>query len=121
MPRGPSARRPQDRQRIGLSPDVRYRGQRGCSRHGPPKRGSSMTAVADLKRAHRATWAAGDYAAIAEMIDEAPPRDLLERIPVTPGDDVLDVATGTGNVAIRAAAAGAQVVGIDLTPELFDT
>jgi SAM-dependent methyltransferase len=80
-----------------------------------------MTAVADLKRAHRATWAAGDYAAIAEMIDEVPPRDLLARVPVTPGDDVLDVATGTGNVAIRAAAAGAQVAGLDLTPELFDT
>jgi SAM-dependent methyltransferase len=34
---------------------------------------------------------------------------------------VLDVAAGTGNIAIRAAAAGAQVVGLDLTPELFDT
>ena len=34
---------------------------------------------------------------------------------------MLDVATGTGNVAIRAAAAGAQVAGLDLTPELFDT
>jgi SAM-dependent methyltransferase len=80
-----------------------------------------MTAVADLKRVHRATWAAGDYAAIAELIDEAPPRDLLARVDVTPGQEVLDVATGTGNIAIRAAAAGAQVVGIDLTPELFET
>jgi SAM-dependent methyltransferase len=80
-----------------------------------------MTAVADLKRAHRATWAAGDYAAVAEHIDDAPPRDLLARVDVQPGQDVLDVATGTGNVAIRAAAAGAQVVGLDLTPELFDT
>ena len=35
------------------------------------------------------------------------------------GEDVLDVATGTGNVALRAAAAGANVVGLDLTPELF--
>ena len=80
-----------------------------------------MTAVADLKRVHRATWAAGDYAAVAEMIDEAPPRDLLARIDIAPGHDVLDVAAGTGNVALRAAAAGAQVVGLDLTPELFDT
>jgi SAM-dependent methyltransferase len=80
-----------------------------------------MTAIADLKIAHRATWAAGDYAAVAELIDEAPPRDLLARVPVTAGEEVLDVATGTGNVAIRAAAAGAQVVGLDLTPELFET
>jgi SAM-dependent methyltransferase len=31
------------------------------------------------------------------------------------------VATGTGNVAIRTAAAGARTVGLDLTPELFAT
>jgi SAM-dependent methyltransferase len=80
-----------------------------------------MTAVADLKRVHRATWAAGDYAAVAEHIDDVPPADLLARAGIRPGQDVLDVATGTGNVAIRAAAAGAQVVGLDLTPELFDT
>jgi len=80
-----------------------------------------MTSVADLKRAHRTIWAAGDYASIAEMIDDAPPRDLLARIEIAPGQDVLDVATGTGNIALRAAAAGAQVVGLDLAPELFDT
>lgn len=80
-----------------------------------------MTAVADLKRVHRATWAAGDYAAVAELIDEVPPRDLLGRMDIKPGQDVLDVATGTGNAALRAAAAGAQVVGLDLTPELFAT
>lgn len=80
-----------------------------------------MTPVADLKRAHRATWAAGDYAAVAEIIDEAPPRDLLARVDIRPGQQVLDVATGTGNIALRAAAAGAQVVGLDITPELFGT
>lgn len=80
-----------------------------------------MIAVDDLKRTHRATWAAGDYAAVAERIDEAPPRDLLTHVDLKPGADVLDVATGTGNIALRAAAAGAQVVGVDLTPELFET
>jgi ubiquinone/menaquinone biosynthesis C-methylase UbiE len=80
----------------------------------------AVIAVDDLKRAHRATWAAGDYPAVAEMIDEAPPRDLLDRVDIHPGEDVLDVATGTGNAALRAAAAGANVVGLDLTPELFE-
>jgi SAM-dependent methyltransferase len=80
-----------------------------------------MTAVADLKLVHRATWAAGDYASVAEVIDEAPPRDLLARADVAPGHDVLDVATGTGNIAIRTAAAGARTIGLDLTPELFET
>ncbi len=77
-----------------------------------------MTAVADLKQTHRATWAAGDYAAVAELIDEAPPTDLLRRVPVA-RDRVLDVATGTGNLAIRAALSGGEVVGVDLTPELL--
>jgi SAM-dependent methyltransferase len=78
-----------------------------------------MTTLMDLKQAHRATWAAGDYPAVAEHIDAVPPRDLLNRVAIAPGDDVLDVATGTGNVALRAAAAGARVVGLDLAPELF--
>jgi SAM-dependent methyltransferase len=80
-----------------------------------------MTTVTDLKRTHRTTWAAGDYAAVAELIDEAPPRDLMRHAAIAPGQEVLDVATGTGNAAIRAAAAGAQVVGLDLTPELLQT
>ena len=79
-----------------------------------------MTPVAELKLAHRATWAAGDYAAVARHIDDVPPRDLLARMDIQPGHEVLDVATGTGNLAIRAAAAGAHVVGLDLTPELFE-
>jgi SAM-dependent methyltransferase len=80
-----------------------------------------MTSLMDLKHTHRATWAAGDYSAVAAHIDSVPPRDLLNRVAIAPGDDVLDVATGTGNVALRAAAIGARVVGLDLTPELFVT
>ena len=44
---------------------------------------------------------------------------LLGRVTLAPGDTVLDVAAGTGNVAIPAARMGATVVGLDLTPELF--
>jgi SAM-dependent methyltransferase len=80
-----------------------------------------MTAVADLKQTHRATWASGDYAAVAECIDDAPPADLLARVPIARSGDVLDVAAGTGNVAIKAALAGARVTGLDLTPELLVT
>lgn len=72
-----------------------------------------------MKAGHRVTWAAGDYAAVAEMIDEVPPAHLLQVAGIAAGEDVLDVATGTGNVALRAAAADARVVGLDLTPELF--
>jgi SAM-dependent methyltransferase len=77
-------------------------------------------AVDALKQVHRGTWAAGDYPGVATYIDEVLPRHLLERVRIEPGQDVLDVATGTGNTALRAAKAGARVIGLDLTPELFE-
>lgn len=77
-------------------------------------------AVAALKDVHRATWATGDYASVAEHIDEAPPTRLIEAVGISSDEDVLDVATGTGNVALRAARAGARVTGLDLVPELLD-
>lgn len=76
--------------------------------------------LADLKRAHRAIWASGSYATVAErIVDAVPPAHLLSRVAIRPGMEVLDLATGTGNVAIRAAKLGARVTGLDLTPELF--
>ena len=44
---------------------------------------------------------------------------LVEACGIRAGQRVLDVAAGTGNVAIRAAEAGAEVVASDLTPENF--
>ena len=38
---------------------------------------------------------------------------------VTAADDVLDLACGTGDLAARSAAAGAHVVGLDLTPTML--
>ena len=45
---------------------------------------------------------------------------IVQRAGVLSGEDVLDVACGTGSAAIRAAQSGARVVGLDLTPPLFD-
>ena len=44
----------------------------------------------------------------------------MEACGISAGQRVLDVAAGSGNVAIRAAEAGAQVVASDLTPENFE-
>jgi ubiquinone/menaquinone biosynthesis C-methylase UbiE len=79
-----------------------------------------LAELAKLKQGARATWAAGDFPAVArrELWDVGP--RIVERTGVRPGDRVLDVACGTGNVALRAAQSGAQVVGVDLTPELFE-
>jgi ubiquinone/menaquinone biosynthesis C-methylase UbiE len=66
------------------------------------------------------TWAAGDYAVVARHIADQPVRDALRAARVHAGARVLDVATGSGNVALAASAVGAQVTGLDLVPELLD-
>ena len=76
--------------------------------------------VAALKLAHRATWAAGDYASVARHVADGPVRAALTAAQVRPEGRVLDVATGSGNVALLAAECSAQVVGLDLVPELLD-
>jgi SAM-dependent methyltransferase len=73
-----------------------------------------------LKARHRAMWALGDYHAVAtEIIQDLGPV-LVAATHLGPHDHVLDVAAGSGNVAIPAAATGAHVVASDLTPELLD-
>lgn len=73
----------------------------------------------DNKAAARRTWAMGDYATFAsELIWDVGPA-VVDAAGVRPGRRVLDVAAGTGNAAIRAAEAGADVVASDLTPEHF--
>lgn len=73
-----------------------------------------------LKEKHRAMWALGNYPAVAtEIIQDLGPV-LVAASAVQPGQRVLDVAAGSGNVAIPAALAGASVLASDLTPELFE-
>jgi ubiquinone/menaquinone biosynthesis C-methylase UbiE len=74
-----------------------------------------------LKAKHRAMWALGDYPAVArDIVGDLGPV-LVRASGVGPGERVLDVAAGSGNASIPAAAAGATVVASDLTPELFET
>jgi ubiquinone/menaquinone biosynthesis C-methylase UbiE len=87
--------------------------------HTAIRRTSSETEQA-LKAAHRAMWAMGDYDRFARATVWELGPVLVEACGITRGQRVLDVAAGTGNVAIRAAKTGALVVASDLTPEHFD-
>jgi ubiquinone/menaquinone biosynthesis C-methylase UbiE len=62
-------------------------------------------------------WALGDYHRFAKELIWSFGPVLIEACAISPGQRVLDVAAGTGNVAIRAAEAGADVVALDITPE----
>ena len=73
----------------------------------------------DAALTHRALWALGDYALMAEELMAPLGPVLVAATGIGPGVRVLDVAAGSGNISIPAAASGADVVSTDLTPELL--
>ena len=73
---------------------------------------------AELKQRLRASWMAGDFGEIAKL-NAVGAEDFVHRIHLKPGTKVLDVACGTGNQSIPAARTGADVVGLDLAPNLL--
>ena len=81
---------------------------------------AGMDQLEQYKDSVRTTWATGDYDAMMrqEGLYEVGPR-LVEALAVQPGEDVLDVACGTGNATIPAARTGARVTGLDLTPAML--
>ncbi|MFJ4977720.1 class I SAM-dependent methyltransferase [Streptomyces coeruleorubidus] len=81
---------------------------------------SATEADRALKAKHRAMWAQGDYPSLAAEVIPGLGAVLVEACGVRSGQRVLDVAAGTGNAAIPAALAGADVVASDLAPELFE-
>jgi SAM-dependent methyltransferase len=75
---------------------------------------------AELKARHRKMWASGDYPSMVEtFLTPLGPR-LVDACEIGSGMRVLDVAAGTGNASIPAAARGADVTASDLTPELLE-
>lgn len=68
-----------------------------------------------LKTKLKAVWSAGDFGQIAKYyVNDA--ADFIKRLNLKPGMTVLDVACGTGNLAIPAARTGASVTGVDIAP-----
>lgn len=75
----------------------------------------TTTADASVAARHRTVWALGDYALMAEEVMAPLGPTLVEAAGIGPGVRVLDVAAGSGNITLPAAA-GASVVSTDLTP-----
>ena len=66
----------------------------------------------------RATWTAGDFGRIAKSYERGAAA-FIGRLGLEPRETVLDVACGTGNLALPAARLGAAVTGIDIAPNLI--
>jgi SAM-dependent methyltransferase len=73
----------------------------------------------ELKARQSVIWGSAEYEPIVGLTREVH-EALIERLKPTPGEAWLDVATGTGAVALRAAKAGADVTALDLAPALIE-
>jgi ubiquinone/menaquinone biosynthesis C-methylase UbiE len=72
-----------------------------------------------LKSKLKTTWEAGDFSEVAKHI-ETTAEAFVERLNIQPGMKVLDVACGSGNLAVVAAEKGAEVTGIDIADNLIE-
>jgi ubiquinone/menaquinone biosynthesis C-methylase UbiE len=73
----------------------------------------------EVKARQQKTWSSGDYNKIAWLT--VPLADVLvDAVDLRASSQVLDVATGTGHVALAAARRFCDVTGIDYVPALLD-
>jgi 2-polyprenyl-3-methyl-5-hydroxy-6-metoxy-1,4-benzoquinol methylase len=103
-----------------------WTGQAGCSSWmklgktisvpGGPRRRTTTDPFAEFKKQARVGWA--KYAPLA-VFTKTPAAHLARVAGVRAGQNVLDVACGTGSVALTARRIGARATGLDLTPELL--
>jgi ubiquinone/menaquinone biosynthesis C-methylase UbiE len=80
-----------------------------------------VTALSALKADQARIWGSAAWQQIAERQLFPVHEELIARLGPHPGERWLDLATGTGAVALRAARAGAEVTGQDLAPGLIET
>jgi ubiquinone/menaquinone biosynthesis C-methylase UbiE len=81
---------------------------------------SNLTYLTPAQRTARDVWTSGNYPEVAERLIRGFGPVLVDELRIGPDQRVLDVACGAGNVAIPAAAAGADVTGLDIAPALLE-
>ena len=80
---------------------------------------TTQTEMESLKTRLKSMWMAGDFGQIANVI-QAGADEFIRSLGLKPGNRVLDVACGTGNLAIPAARTGARVTGVDIATNLLE-
>jgi SAM-dependent methyltransferase len=87
---------------------------------------STPPSIEQIKAGMRSTWMAGDFGVVAKTLAMAGAEDFIARLDLPPGPcNALDVATGTGNLAIPLARRlaegdGGSVIGLDIASNLLD-
>ncbi|HTS67201.1 MAG TPA: class I SAM-dependent methyltransferase [Candidatus Acidoferrales bacterium] len=75
--------------------------------------------IESLKSRLRTTWMAGDYDRFSRYM-EPDARSFYERLDVPPGAHLLDIACGSGQLALIAAREGVRVTGVDIAENLIE-
>jgi len=83
------------------------------------RRATDIPDLEVIKARQKATWEAGDFGQIARSIENIA-EEFMAGLPLPAGSRVLDVACGTGNLAVIAARHGCQVHGIDIAGNLIE-
>ena len=78
----------------------------------------TMPDLSSIKAKQKATWESGDFGQIALSIENVA-EEFMARQPLRRDLQVLDVACGTGNLAVIAAKRGCTVSGIDIAANLI--
>ncbi|HYV18868.1 MAG TPA: class I SAM-dependent methyltransferase [Verrucomicrobiae bacterium] len=73
--------------------------------------------IRQLKTGLRSMWMTGNYDRFSRFMDRSA-REFYERLDVAPGSRLLDVACGSGQLALIAAREGADVTGVDIAANL---
>ena len=74
---------------------------------------------ANLKARLKEIWMAGDYDRFSRYMENGA-RDFYERLDTAPGAHFLDVACGSGQLALIAARDGLEVTGVDIARNLVE-
>jgi len=79
---------------------------------------SVSATLGSIKARQKATWESGDFGRIARSIEDAA-EEFMARLSLRRDLRVLDVACGTGNLAVVAARHGCWVRGVDIASNLI--
>jgi SAM-dependent methyltransferase len=74
--------------------------------------------IQTVKARQKSTWESGDFGEVARFTMPSA-EEFMARLDLRPGTRVLDVACGTGNLAVLAARQGCQVSGLDIATNLL--
>jgi ubiquinone/menaquinone biosynthesis C-methylase UbiE len=83
------------------------------------KQAAESKKLEQLKSSLRATWSTGDYDRFSRYM-EKDAEDFFRGLPVVPGNSLLDVGCGAGQLALIAARAGLRVSACDIATNWLD-